>query len=579
MVADLMCEPAEYDVVILGGAFSGAAAAILLRREAPALRVLVVERAEAFDAKVGEATTEMSGMFLTRRLRLWRHLLAEHLPKEGLRYWSANERVTGHADASEAGPVLRSTVPSFLLRRDVLDEHLLATAVEEGAELRRPARAVEVRLGAAAGGGVLGEPGEPGTRRGPYRPSDPGAPCEPGDPGNSGNHAAGLHEVTFEQAGRRETVRCRWLLDATGRATFLGKRLGLIARNHDHPTAAIWCRWEGVRDLDDFAARGALASGNVGSRRLATNHYIGHGYWVWFIALGNGDTSIGVVFDRRVVSLGESKDRALAYRAFLQAIPAAAELLAGARMRDEDLRFHSHLAYVTRQYMGTGWALLGDAAAFIDPYYSPGLDHAAFSVEATVELIAAQHRGELAGDALAARIAEHNRTFVRSYHRFFEAAYRDKYLYMGEHDLTAAAFLLDTAHYYIFVVVPAYRYFRRFHWMPVLGPRPAFFSYHLMRLYNRRFKQLALARRRAGEGGRRNHGRRIKAFFDLDLAPFHMAARGLELWAAAELDGARLACKRLLAGRRAAEEPCREGTAAAPSAGAAAPSARTEVAR
>ena len=46
----------RYDVVILGGAFSGASAAILLRREHPSLRVLIVEKAERFDETVGEAT-------------------------------------------------------------------------------------------------------------------------------------------------------------------------------------------------------------------------------------------------------------------------------------------------------------------------------------------------------------------------------------------------------------------------------------------------------------------------------------------------------------------------------------------
>src|SRR5688572_13643520 len=81
---------AHYDVLIVGGAFSGAAAALLLRRQMPSLRVLIVEKLPAFDAKVGEATTEMSAMFLTRRLALWEHLERHHLPKEGLRYWSAN---------------------------------------------------------------------------------------------------------------------------------------------------------------------------------------------------------------------------------------------------------------------------------------------------------------------------------------------------------------------------------------------------------------------------------------------------------------------------------------------------------
>src|SRR4051812_13226406 len=195
----------HYDVVILGGAFSGASTAILLRRELPRLRVLIVEKAEAFDEKVGEATTEMSAMFLTRRLAMWHHLEAEQLPKEGLRYWFSNDKVTGHANASEAGGFIRSAVPSFQLRRDALDEHLLATAVREGAELLRPARARDVELS---------------------------------DFDN---------KLTVEAGGEVRELRCRWLLDATGRVNFLSRRLGLLERNEEHPTAAIWCRWKDVR--------------------------------------------------------------------------------------------------------------------------------------------------------------------------------------------------------------------------------------------------------------------------------------------------------------------------------------------
>lgn len=505
----------HYDVIILGGAFSGASAAILLRREQPQLRVLIVEKAEAFDEKVGEATTEMSAMFLTRRLAMWHHLEAEQLPKEGLRYWFTNERVTGHGDATEAGGVLRSAVPSFQLRRDVLDEYLLATAVNEGAELLRPARALDVRLG---------------------------------DFDNTLTIGAG--EETRE-------LTCRWLLDASGRANFIGRKLGLIARNDDHPTAAIWCRWKNVRHIDDLAARhGALAGRNVGSRRLGTNHYMGFGYWIWVIPLGNGETSIGVVFDKRLVELHHSKNRAEDFVAFLRAIPALAELLDGASPRLEDLRFYSHLPYAASAYMGKGWALLGDAASFLDPYYSPGLDHAAFSVEATAEIVGLDAKGE----DVTARIAEHNVTFVRSYQRFFRAAYKDKYTYMGEADLLAASFLLDTAHYYLFVVIPAYRFMKKFFWMPVLGPKPAFVSYHLMSAYNRRFRSIALARRAAGEAGRRNDGRRYRAYFDLDLAPVRMLGRGLRYWAMAELDGVRLMLRRLFRrGPKRAAEPAARG--------------------
>ena len=129
---------------------------------------------------------------------------------------------------------------------------------------------------------------------------------------------------------------------------------------------------------------------------------------------------------------------------------------------------------------------------------------------------------------------------MRSYWRFFEAIYRDKYYYMGEADLLSAAFLLDTAQYYIFVVIPAYRVYGRFFWMPVLGPKEAFFNYKLMKFYNRRFKALAELRREMGEAGKRNAGRRIKAYFALDTAPLRMALRGVKLWLIAELDGLRL---------------------------------------
>jgi flavin-dependent dehydrogenase len=497
----------DYDVIILGGAFSGASAAILLRREHPQLRVLIVEKAEQFDEKVGEATTEMSAMFLTRRLAMWHHLEAEQLPKEGLRYWFSNEKVTGHANASETGGYLRSAVPSFQLRRDALDEYLLATAVREGAELLRPARVTDVTLGD--------------------------------------------FDNRISVDGSRD-LTCRWLLDATGRVSFLGRRLGIIARNDEHPIAAIWCRWRDVRHIDDIAARdGVLATRNVGSRRLGTNHYMGRGYWIWVIPLGNGETSVGIVFDKRLVELHRSTNREADFVSFLKAIPALAELIDGATPRFEDLRFYAHLPYTTRQYMGKGWALIGDAASFLDPYYSPGLDHAAFSVEATVQIVGADAKGE----DINARIDEHNVTFVRSYKRFFSAVYRDKYYYMGESDLLSASFLLDTAQYYIFVVIPAYRFFKRFQWMPVLGPKPARISHALMSFYNQRFKAIAEARRAAGRAGARNDGRRVKAYYDLNLAPFHMAARGLKLWLFAELDRVRLLFRRRKRATAAPEPP------------------------
>ena len=501
----------RYDVVVLGGAFSGAATAMLLKRDHPEISVLIVEKSKQFDAKVGEATTEMSAMFLTRRLAQWRHLELEQLPKEGLRYWFANAEVRHHWQATETGGFVRSTVPSFQLRRDALDQHLLDEAVAAGAELLRPARVREVELGKFD------------------------------------------HRVTIDQGSETFSVGCRWVIDATGRANLLGRKLGLISKNEQHPTAAFWGRFRNLGHIDDLAARGPVefARRNLSSRRLGTNHYVGRGYWVWVIPHGHGETSVGVVWDRRLLDLHMRSDREQAFRDFLAQLVPFNELLPGAELRSEDFRYYSNLPYATTQYMGEGWALVGDAAVFLDPYYSPGLDHCAFSSEATAEIVAI----DLAGKPIVARTKEHNETFVRSYWRFFEAIYKDKYFYMGEADLLSAAFLLDTAQYYIFVVIPAYRVYGRFFWMPVLGPKEAYFNYRLMMFYNRRFKALAELRREMGEEGRRNAGRRIKAYYALDTAPFRMALRGVKLWLYAELDGARLARKRLFRGKPAPAPP------------------------
>src|SRR5437762_1568731 len=91
----------RYDVVIAGGALAGAATAILLLRERPQLKVLIVEKSSAFGRRVGEATVEVSGYFLGRVLGLTQHLNESHLVKQGMRFWFFNPRAKSLAECSE----------------------------------------------------------------------------------------------------------------------------------------------------------------------------------------------------------------------------------------------------------------------------------------------------------------------------------------------------------------------------------------------------------------------------------------------------------------------------------------------
>src|ERR1700757_1606807 len=144
--------PHEYDVAVIGGAVAGASTAILLKRRMPHLRVLVVEKSDRFDWKVGESTVEISAYFLTRVLKQYDHLSREQLPKQAFRYWFVNDKVTCLREASEVGPTQLARTPSFQLDRSKLDEHLLKVAAEEGTEAWPPARVPAFERVSVSGG-------------------------------------------------------------------------------------------------------------------------------------------------------------------------------------------------------------------------------------------------------------------------------------------------------------------------------------------------------------------------------------------------------------------------------------------
>src|SRR5204863_1962779 len=100
MTAD---DASAYDVVVIGGALSGAATATLLLRQNPGLRLLIVEKSARLTRRVGEATVEVSAYFMGRVLGLTQYLNESHLVKQGLRFWSKDDDGQSVGDESECG--------------------------------------------------------------------------------------------------------------------------------------------------------------------------------------------------------------------------------------------------------------------------------------------------------------------------------------------------------------------------------------------------------------------------------------------------------------------------------------------
>lgn len=454
----------DWDVIVVGGALSGSATTCLLLRRNPGLRVLILKRTEQLKRRVGESTVEISAYFLGRVLGLTAHLLEKHIPKQGMRFWFANERTRALDQCSETGPRYNVRLPGYQVDRAVLDEQVLADAVAEGAVLQRSVRVRAVRL--VSGGAQTVEWDDP--------------------------------------AGAPQTATARWVVDASGVNALLARQEGWHRPNPAHPTATCWSRWSGVRSLDDrsLAAKYPAWSHRVKAiRSTATNHITGPGWWAWFIPLKGGDVSVGVVYDQRITELPPGPNLGTRLRTMLEAHPVARELLAGATWQEGDVHFRRNLAYSSTTYATDGAVLVGDAAAFIDPFYSPGMDWISFSASAAAALISDSFRGK----PVAPRVARHNAEFLVSYERWFRALYQDKYYYMGDFDLMTLAFRLDLGLYYLGIVTQPFKHGTRILESPPFTHSRSLWPYRLMALYNRRFAAIARDRQRRGTWGRNNH--------------------------------------------------------------------------
>lgn len=507
----------------MGGALAGSAAALLLLRERPELRVLIVERSAVFGRRVGEATVEISGYFLGKVLGLTRHLNHAHLMKQGMRFWFHDRDTRGLGECGEIGTRYLVRLPAYQVDRAVLDEEVLRLAREAGAVCWRPATVADVHLGGRAG-----------------------------------------QTVVVRREGVSEALQARWVIDASGVAARLARQQGWLEINERHPTCSAWARWEGVKDWDgpELAARyPEWAAACPGIRGTATNHFMGDGWWAWCIPLKGGDTSVGVVFDERRVAWPSEGTLESRLRRFLHQHPGARELLAEARCKDGDVHWRRHLAYRCRVQAGDGFVLIGDAAGFLDPFYSPGMDWLSFTTFAGVELVLAGLRG---GD-VAAQVARHNAVFPASYDRWFEAVYENKYAYLGDFELMRLAFLLDLGLYYLGIVSQPFRRGAGALREPVFSTAPSGPVFRLMRAYNRRLAAMAEERRRRGTFGAKNrHSRFLFRGYSLEPSSGRPILGALLGWAKLEwTEGWRSWGRRV--------DPIRPGPAAQPARAGAGP--------
>jgi flavin-dependent dehydrogenase len=398
------------DVAILGGGLAGSLLARQLRRTLPRVRVGLFEKTVESSFKVGESTVEIASNYLIRRLGLSGYLYDRHLPKNGLRFFfDTSAKDAALHEMTEVGSVSLPFHPSFQINRARLERDLWERNAADGVLVRTGVRAHDLELGADGA----------------------------------------QHRFAFSGDGTSGRCESRWLVDATGRTSLVARAKGLRVPELEHAIAAVWGRFTKVRDLDDIGPESFRSRVRGSSRMLSTVHFCYPGYWIWFIPLKEGVTSVGVVGDRAAVD--SSCRTQTGFVEFLSRHRAVAELLEPAEMID--VGSFAQLAYsTTRFFSADRWGLSGEAAAFADPFYSPGSDYIALENDFLTDLIRRDTAGEHA-TRLAERVELYDE-FMRFRHEATMLLYRGLYSTLGSYELYRLKWELDIASYYNLWVAP-----------------------------------------------------------------------------------------------------------------------------
>ncbi|CAD7386985.1 NAD(P)/FAD-dependent oxidoreductase [Xanthomonas arboricola] len=395
------------DVVITGGGLAGLSLALQLRQRDPELAITVLERRAhpvreaAF--KVGESTVEIGAHYFAEVLGLREHLETEQIRKFGFRFFFSDKREDIDR-CTELGVSQILPTPSWQIDRGRFENFLGERARAQGITFVDSCSVKGVDL------------------------SDDQAD----------------HTVRYERAGEAGTLSARWVVDASGRAGLLKRKLGL-AQDNAHDANAVWWRVEGLIDPNVWSQDSSwLQRCTPPDRWRSTNHMCGPGYWFWLIPLSSGAHSLGIVCDASMHPLDTMNTHAKAMAWLRTHQPQVAATLDKADYRLQDFLFLRNFSYGCKQvFSPQRWALTGEAGLFLDPFYSPGSDFIAISNTYICELIGRDRAGR--------SLSPYVELYQQLYFSFYEntlTLYQDQYALFGDAQVMPVKVIWDYTYYW-----------------------------------------------------------------------------------------------------------------------------------
>lgn len=183
--------------------------------------------------------------------------------------------------------------------------------------------------------------------------------------------------------GRAFQVSARFVLDASGFGRVLPRLLDLETPSSFPVRMSLFTHVEDRIDAVDHDR----------DKILITVHPEHHDVWYWLIPFGNGRSSLGVVARPEFVERYQG-DAGQRLQQIVHEDPNLARLLANAHWDTPAREIRGYSANV-KQLWGRHFALLGNAAEFLDPVFSSGVTIAMKSASLAANVLNRQLRGEI----------------------------------------------------------------------------------------------------------------------------------------------------------------------------------------
>ena len=347
------------DVAVIGGGPGGSTAATLLARRG--YRVIALEKAHHPRFHIGESLLPMN-LPIFERLGVVEKVRALGVFKPGADFEADNER--GYSTYAFARAIGNSPPHSYQVWRQDFDKMLFDHARACGASAREGHEVIAV---------------EQLTPR-----------------------ASRLRVRT--EGGPDYRIEARYVVDASGRDTFLAAKKKLRRKNREHQSAAIFGHFRGAE------ARAGADAGNI------SIYSFEHG-WMWMIPLPQGVMSVGAVC--RPDYLKQRQGSTLEFLlATLKRNAALWRRLETAQLIGNEVRVTGNYSYDATRMGGPGWVMVGDAFAFLDPVFSSGVYLAMSGAEQAAQLVDAALREPATERAWLRRLEKRQRAAIARFSFF-----------------------------------------------------------------------------------------------------------------------------------------------------------------